>query len=67
MLAGRSCYAERLLHETICLVSVPLWFAIVVIFVTAAAGFRSLAVPSSASTKATASLTLHFAVGQEAA
>lgn len=67
MLAGRSCYAKRLLHETICLVSVPLRFTIVVIIVTAAAGFWCLAIPSSASTKATASLALHFAVGQETA
>lgn len=67
MLASRGCYAKRLLHETICLVSVTLWFAIVVIFVTATAGFRCLAIPSSASTKATAPLALHFTVGQEAA
>lgn len=66
MLAIRGRYAKRLLHETICLVSVTLWFAIVVIFVTAATGFWCLAIPSSAPTKAAASLALHFAVGQEA-
>jgi hypothetical protein len=67
VLAGRGRDAKGLLHKTIGFVSVSFRFAIVVVFVTTATRFGSLAVTSSSSAKAASSLAFHFAVCQKAA
>lgn len=66
VLAGRSGDAERLLHQTVGLVSVSLGLAVVLVLVATASRVGRLAsVPSAR--EATSSLALHFPVGQEAA
>lgn len=67
VLASRGRDAKRLLHKTIGLVSVSFRFAIVVVFVTTATRFGSLAVASSPSAETATSLAFHFAVRQKAA
>jgi hypothetical protein len=65
MLAGRSGDAERLLHEPVGLIPVPLRLAVIVILVTVTAVFR-LGAPFGVA-EAAATLSLHLTVGQKAA
>jgi hypothetical protein len=58
--------AERLLHETVCLIAVSLGLSIILILVTTASRVWSFTTTSSVGREASASLALHLAVRQEA-
>lgn len=67
MLAGRGCYAKRLLHQTIGLVAVSLGLAVVQLVLAVAARLRASSVRAARrGAKPSASLALHLAVGKEA-
>lgn len=67
VLARRCGDTEGLLHKTVCLVTVALRLAIILILVAGTTRLRGLAIVSPPIAEATASLALHLAVGEEAA
>jgi hypothetical protein len=69
MLARRGGDAERLLHQAVLLVAVPIWAVAIHLLVLVAAppAVRRLACPSSVVELASATLALHFSVCEEAA